>query len=153
APGYNSSVLPGTAVGTIGGIVGLGMLDRVLTSGAFARASRQVFTQGAAAAAATASGGLATAAGALLPVAAVGGLAALGTAGLQSRQTAAGWRAFASRFPDIAAQFDVPGDISGTRMFLGRLGRWAGHYGEFMTGGKFMDFTSSYERALMGFEQ
>src|SRR5690606_37347786 len=101
--GYGVSLTGGTVFGTLGGVVGLGMLDRVLAGGAMTRASRQLVTEGAAAARATAAGGLATAGGTLLPIAAIAGVAALGTLGYQSFRGAQEWQRFAAAYPELAA--------------------------------------------------
>jgi len=123
--GYGLSLTSGTTFGTIAGVAGLGMLDRVLTGGAMARASRQLVTSGAAAARATAATGLATAGGTLLPIIAIAGLAALGTAGYQSFRGAQDWQRFAAMYPDLAAATGLDPNMSGVAMFGDRIATWA----------------------------
>lgn len=129
SPSYSPTLTTGTLFGTVGGVVGLGMLDRLLTSGAMARASRQLFTNGVGAAARTAGMGLAAGAGALLPVAAIAGAAALGTAGYQSFRGAEDWQRFAAMYPDLAADTGLDPNMSGAAMFGNLITTWARRIG------------------------
>jgi len=122
-PGYNAGSALGfqTALGTVGGVLGMGILDRILTGGMFARASQMVATSGIRAAAAAAGTAALTGLGTMLPIAGIAGL--VGT-GLTIRQTMAGvndYAQFAAAYPDIAARYGIP-DVPTSRIIAERIG-------------------------------
>lgn len=114
---------------TLGGIALTGVADRVLAGGMMQKASRNLFTAGGRAAFGAAAGTAAlSAAGALLPMAAIAGVGFTAAMGVQSSNLAQDWQRFAAENPELAMGAGVREGIGGFGVFRDRLSTWTNRF-------------------------